>query len=72
MFLDAIVRGEEPSRVRVNTFRLTPAPAPPGTPRAVGRTLYVIDGRASERCDVAERAAQEAERATQAAATPAA
>jgi hypothetical protein len=32
--------------------------------------LYVIDGRASERCDVAEQAAKAAERAAQATVTP--
>jgi quercetin dioxygenase-like cupin family protein len=45
VFIDAIAQGEEPSRVRVSAVRLPPRPAPPGTPHAVGQTLYVTDGK---------------------------
>ena len=45
MFLDAIVRGEEPSRVRVNAVRFTPGARTAWHSHAVGQTLYVTDGR---------------------------
>jgi hypothetical protein len=37
VFIDAIARGEEPSRVRVSAVRFTPAPAPRGTPTPSAR-----------------------------------
>ncbi len=45
VFLDAIVRGEEPSRVRVNAVRFTPGAHTAWHSHAVGQTLYVTDGR---------------------------
>jgi quercetin dioxygenase-like cupin family protein len=45
VFLDAIVRGEEPSRVRVNAVRFTPGARTAWHSHAVGQTLYVTDGR---------------------------
>lgn len=32
VYFDVIAKGDEPSRLRVNTCDLHPAPAPPGTP----------------------------------------
>ena len=37
VYFDVIARGEEPSRMRVNTVRFAPAHAPPGTPTPMGR-----------------------------------
>lgn len=45
VFMDAIVRGEEPSRVRVNAVRFTPAARTAWHTHAVGQTLYVTEGR---------------------------
>lgn len=45
VFLDAIVRGEEPSRVRVNAVRFTPGARTAWHSHAVGQTLYVTEGR---------------------------
>src|SRR6478609_2890952 len=45
VFLDAIVRGEEPSRVRVNAVRFTPGARTAWHSHAVGQTLVVTDGR---------------------------
>jgi quercetin dioxygenase-like cupin family protein len=45
VYLDAIVRGEEPSRVRVNAVRFTPSARTAWHSHAVGQTLYVTDGR---------------------------
>jgi quercetin dioxygenase-like cupin family protein len=45
VFLDAIARGEEPSRVRVNAVRFTPGARTAWHSHAVGQTLYVTDGR---------------------------
>jgi len=45
VFLDDIVRGEEPSRVRVNAVRFTPGARTAWHSHAVGQTLYVTDGR---------------------------
>jgi quercetin dioxygenase-like cupin family protein len=45
VFLDAIVRGEEPSRVRVNAVRFTPSARTAWHSHAIGQTLYVTDGQ---------------------------
>jgi quercetin dioxygenase-like cupin family protein len=45
VFLDAVVRGEEPSRVRVNAVRFTPSARTAWHSHAVGQTLYVTEGR---------------------------
>jgi len=45
VWLDGIVRGEEPSRVRVNAVRFTPSARTAWHSHAVGQTLYVTDGR---------------------------
>jgi quercetin dioxygenase-like cupin family protein len=45
VFLDVIVRGEEPSRVRVNAVRFTPGARTAWHSHAVGQTLYVTEGR---------------------------
>jgi quercetin dioxygenase-like cupin family protein len=45
VFLDVIVRGEEPSRVRVNAVRFTPSARTAWHSHAVGQTLYVTEGR---------------------------
>src|SRR4029453_1386968 len=45
VFLDAIARGEEPSRVRVSAGRFTPSAPPAGHSHAVGQTLYVTEGK---------------------------
>jgi quercetin dioxygenase-like cupin family protein len=45
VFLDSIVKGEEPSRVRVNAVRFTPAARTAWHSHAVGQTLYVTEGR---------------------------
>jgi quercetin dioxygenase-like cupin family protein len=45
VWLDAIVRGEEPSRVRVSAVRFTPTARTAWHSHAVGQTLYVTEGR---------------------------
>ena len=45
VFMDAIVKGEEPSRVRVNAVRFTPGARTAWHSHAVGQTLYVTEGR---------------------------
>jgi len=45
VFMDPIARGEEPSRVRVNAVRFTPAARTAWHSHAVGQTLYVTEGR---------------------------
>ena len=45
MFLDGIVRGEEPSHVRVSAVRFTPSARTAWHSHAVGQTLYVTEGR---------------------------
>ena len=45
VFLDAIVRGQEPSRVRVNAVRFTPSARTAWHSHALGQTLYVTEGR---------------------------
>jgi quercetin dioxygenase-like cupin family protein len=44
VFLDAIVRGEEPSRVRVNAVRFTPGARTAWHSHSIAQTLYVTDG----------------------------
>jgi quercetin dioxygenase-like cupin family protein/transcriptional regulator with XRE-family HTH domain len=45
VFIDGIVRGEEPSHVRVSAVRFTPSARTAWHSHAVGQTLYVTDGR---------------------------
>ena len=45
VYLDGIVRGEEPSRVRVNAVHFTPAARTAWHSHAMGQTLYVTEGR---------------------------
>jgi quercetin dioxygenase-like cupin family protein len=45
VFLDSIVQGQEPSRVRVNAVRFTPSARTAWHSHAVGQTLYVTEGR---------------------------
>jgi quercetin dioxygenase-like cupin family protein len=45
VWLDGIVRGEEPSRVRVNAVRFMPSARTAWHSHAVGQTLYVTDGQ---------------------------
>ena len=45
VFIDAIARGEEPSRVRVSAVRFTPAARTAWHAHAIGQTLYVTDGK---------------------------
>jgi len=45
VWIDAIARGEEPSRVRVSAVRFTPAARTAWHSHAVGQTLYVTEGR---------------------------
>ena len=45
VFIDAIARGQEPSRVRVNAVRFTPSARTAWHSHAVGQTLYVTEGR---------------------------
>jgi quercetin dioxygenase-like cupin family protein len=45
VFLDAIVQGKEPSRVRVNAVRFTPGARTAWHSHAMGQTLYVTEGR---------------------------
>jgi quercetin dioxygenase-like cupin family protein len=45
VFIDAIVRGEELSRVRVSAVRFTPSARTAWHSHAVGQTLYVTEGK---------------------------
>lgn len=45
VWIDGIVRGVEPSRVRVSAVRFTPAARTAWHSHAVGQTLYVTEGR---------------------------
>jgi quercetin dioxygenase-like cupin family protein len=45
VWIDGIVRGEEPSRVRVSAVRFTPSARTAWHSHAVGQTLYVTEGR---------------------------
>jgi quercetin dioxygenase-like cupin family protein len=57
VWIDGIVRGEEPSRVRVSAVRFTPSARTAWHSHAVGQTLYVTEGRGlvqSRGGDVAE------------------
>jgi quercetin dioxygenase-like cupin family protein len=45
VWIDAIARGEEPSRVRVSAVRFTPSARTAWHRHAVGQTLYVTEGR---------------------------
>jgi quercetin dioxygenase-like cupin family protein len=45
VWIDGIVRGEEPSRVRVSAVRFTPSARTAWHAHAVGQTLYVTEGR---------------------------
>ncbi|MGN6795423.1 MAG: (R)-mandelonitrile lyase [Streptosporangiaceae bacterium] len=45
VWIDGIVRGEGPSRVRVGAVRFTPSARTAWHAHAVGQTLYVTDGR---------------------------
>jgi quercetin dioxygenase-like cupin family protein len=45
VWIDTIVRGDEPSRVRVSAVRFTPSARTAWHSHAVGQTLYVTDGR---------------------------
>ena len=45
VFIDAIARGEEPSRVRVSAVRFTPSARTAWHSHAMGQTLYVTEGR---------------------------
>lgn len=44
VWLDPIVRGEEPSRVRVNAVHFTPGARTAWHSHALGQTLYVTEG----------------------------
>jgi quercetin dioxygenase-like cupin family protein len=45
VFIDPIVRGEGPSRVRVSAVRFTPSARTAWHAHAVGQTLYVTEGK---------------------------
>ncbi|HKT06146.1 MAG TPA: cupin domain-containing protein [Rugosimonospora sp.] len=45
VYIDAIVQGEEPSRVRVNAVRFTPSARTAWHSHAVGQTLHVLAGK---------------------------
>jgi quercetin dioxygenase-like cupin family protein len=45
VWIDGIVRGEEPSRVRVSAVRFMPSARTAWHSHAVGQTLYVTEGR---------------------------
>jgi quercetin dioxygenase-like cupin family protein len=49
VYIDAIVRGDEPSRVRVSTVRFTPSARTAWHSHGVGQTLYVTEGRGLHR-----------------------
>ncbi len=44
VYFDVIVRGSEPSRIRVNTVRFTPGARTAWHSHACGQTLHVTDG----------------------------
>ena len=44
VFFDVIARGEEPSRVRVNTVRFSPCARTAWHTHAMGQTLHVTEG----------------------------
>lgn len=44
VWIDSIVRGEEPSRVRVSNVRFTPSARTAWHSHALGQTLYVTEG----------------------------
>jgi quercetin dioxygenase-like cupin family protein len=44
VWFDVVVKGEEPSRLRVNTVRFSPGARTAWHAHAVGQTLYVTDG----------------------------
>ena len=44
VWLDVVIRGEAPSRVRVNTVRFAPGARTAWHRHAVGQTLHVTDG----------------------------
>ncbi len=44
VWIDAIARGEEPSRIRVSAVRFTPGARTAWHSHALGQTLYVTDG----------------------------
>ncbi|WP_261564664.1 (R)-mandelonitrile lyase [Frankia gtarii] len=44
VWFDVVTRGEEPSRVRVNTVRFAPCARTAWHSHAVGQTLYVTEG----------------------------
>jgi quercetin dioxygenase-like cupin family protein len=44
VWFDVIARGEEPSRMRVNTVRFSPGARTAWHTHAVGQTLHVVDG----------------------------
>ena len=44
VWIDAIARGEEPSRVRVSAVHFTPSARTAWHSHAVGQTLYVMEG----------------------------
>lgn len=45
VWIDAVVRGEEPSRVRVSAVHFTPSARTAWHSHAVGQTLFVTEGR---------------------------
>jgi quercetin dioxygenase-like cupin family protein len=45
VWIDPIVRGEDPSRVRVSAVRFTPSARTAWHAHAVGQTLYVLEGK---------------------------
>ena len=45
VWIDAIARGEEPSRVRVSAVRFSPSARTAWHSHTVGQTLYVTEGR---------------------------
>src|SRR5215470_2683197 len=44
VWFDVIAKGEEPSRIRVNTVRFSPSARTAWHAHAVGQTLYVTEG----------------------------
>jgi len=44
VWFDVVAKGEEPSRIRVNTVRFSPSARTAWHSHAVGQTLYVIEG----------------------------
>jgi quercetin dioxygenase-like cupin family protein len=45
VWIDAIARGEEPSRIRVSAVRFTPGARTAWHAHGLGQTLYVTEGR---------------------------